>query len=322
MIKIVLAGSVSSSFKTLQKLIEHTCNVVGFFGYEPINTQSVSGYINMKDFCKENEIPYFPFKKIADADIQLTLESLSPDLFFVIGLSQLVPESMLKISKMGNIGFHPTLLPRGRGRAPIAWLILEEKRGAANFFLMGEGADDGPVFVQEPFDVLPSDNALAIEEKIIVSIGIALDRWLPELKKGIWNPITQEEVLATWYGKRSPEDGWINWELSAESIDRLIRASSHPHPGAFTFLKSRKIRVFNTELENGISIKGVTGRVLIVKDDQFLIQTGNGLLWISGIIDEEDQKILLKVGEKLGYYTELEIYKMKNEIIKLKERIG
>jgi methionyl-tRNA formyltransferase len=276
----------------------------------------------MKEYCAKHGIAYYPFAKISSESIKEVLLKLEPDIFFVIGLSQLIPTELLQIPKIGNIGFHPTLLPKGRGRAPIAWLILEEKHGAANFFLMGNGVDDGPVFVQKEFEVENNDTAMTIERKILENTEKALDEWLPELKKGKWNPISQQEMNASWYGKRAPEDGWIDWEKPADYIHKLIRASSPPHPGAYSFLGNQKVLVYHSVLEVEMKIKGVIGRVLIERDQSCLIQTGAGLLWISEVFNENKERAFLKVGQKLGYYTELEIYKINKEIQKLKETLG
>ena len=320
--RIVLAGSVTSSMTTLKKLVEHEMNVIGVFGYEPQNSSVISGYVNMQAFCEENDIPYFSFQKIRAEEVQSRLQDLAPDLFFVIGLSQLVPEEMLQIATHGNIGFHPTLLPKGRGRAPIAWLILEEQKGAANFFLMGKGADDGPIFVQVPFEIAPGDDAQSVENKINGSIEIALDKWLPQLKEGVWNPIPQDEVFASYYGKRNPEDGWINWNKSAEEIDKLIRASATPHPGAFTFLGRNRLIIQKCKLEKNKMFKGVVGRILLYEENEYLVQTGSGLLWIFDIKNESGENIKLKVGDKLGYYYESEIFEIRRELQIIKERLG
>jgi methionyl-tRNA formyltransferase len=322
MLRIVLAGSVGSSFVTLKKLVEHELSVIAVFGLEPKDESKVSGYVNMKEYCDKHGIAYYPFAKISSESIKEVLLKLEPDIFFVIGLSQLIPTELLQIPKIGNIGFHPTLLPKGRGRAPIAWLILEEKHGAANFFLMGNGVDDGPVFVQKEFEVENNDTAMTIERKILENTEKALDEWLPELKKGKWNPISQQEMNASWYGKRAPEDGWIDWEKPADYIHKLIRASSPPHPGAYSFLGNQKVLVYHSVLEVEMKIKGVIGRVLIERDQSCLIQTGAGLLWISEVFNENKERAFLKVGQKLGYYTELEIYKINKEIQKLKETLG
>ena len=44
----------------------------------------------------------------------------------------------------------------------------------------------------------------------------------------------QDEAQATYFGGRKPEDGRIDWTQSAERIYNLIRAVTHPYPGAFT----------------------------------------------------------------------------------------
>ncbi len=317
--KIVIAGSVTSTKITLEMLIKNRLNVIAVFGYEAEDTSKISGYVNMKSFCIENSISYYPFKKINDQNNIELLRQLQPDIFFVVGLSQLVSAEMLFIAKLGNIGFHPTLLPRGRGRAPIAWLILEEKIGAANFFLINEKADAGPIFVQEPFVISDSDTAFTVEQKITSAIIIALDKWLPALKSGVWNPIPQNEFLASFYEKRMPDDGYIDWRLNATIINKIIRASSNPHPGAYSFLGSKKIFIWASTIEYSIPIKGVIGRVLLSKERSYLIQCGEGLIWISDVTDESLESVVLNVGQKLGYYNELEIYKLKKEIQSLKE---
>jgi methionyl-tRNA formyltransferase len=320
--KVALIGSVTSSFATLKKLVEHNWNIVGVFGYEPDNTAKVSGYAKMGEYCGEKNIPYFAFKKINDNSIKLILEGLQPDLVFAVGISQILSEDIIRIAKVGNIGFHPTLLPKGRGRAPIAWLILEEQYGAANFFLITEGVDDGPVFVQKKFEVTPRDNASTIEEKILLSIDTALDEWLPKLKQGLWDPIVQDHEKASYYGKRDQDDGLIDWSETADQIDRLIRASAPPHPGAYSFLKAEKIWIMTSRIEEGINIKGVKGSVLLKKGEEFLLQTGSGNVWISNIVDRSDQLVYLKVGDKLGYYPELEIFKLRQEILMIKQKLN
>ena len=239
--------------------------------------------------------------------------SKKPDIIFAVGFSQLLKDVWLQMPKLGCIGFHPTKLPEGRGRAPLAWITLEKKIGSASFFLMGEGADDGPIFAQSLFKVEENDDSTSVEEKIGDHINKALDNWLPELKKGIWSPEPQDHSLASWYGKRGPDDGWINWNNDADYLNRLIKASSEPHPGAYTYFKDNKVIIWKSEIEKNINIKGVVGRVLLTdikKGD--LIQCGSGLIWIKEIqIESED---VIRVGDKLGYNIEDEIYNIKKRL--------
>lgn len=313
--KVLVIGAVNSTFQTISQLIKHQFDIVGVLGYEPTNASNVSGWANLKIISDENNIPYKGFKKINEDDNIRWAKSKNPDIIFAVGFSQLLSKEWLHMPKLGCIGFHPTKLPQGRGRAPLAWTVLDQNDGSATFFLMGEGADDGPIFVQEVFPVYEHDDASTVADKINKAIEIALDKWLPKLKKGIWDPIPQDETKASWYGKRSKEDGHINWNNSAQSIDRLIKASTHPHPGAYTYLEDNKVIIWESEIEHQIPIRGVIGRILIKDNRGILVQCGEGLLWLKNI--EMNNNISLRVGDKFGYNVEDEIYKLRMIIKKL-----
>jgi methionyl-tRNA formyltransferase len=306
--KVGLIGSVKSSETTLLYLIKHQMNVVGILGFNPGNKENVSGWTDLSKTANKERIPYSDYQKINNKKHLDWMSEKQPDIIFAVGFSQLLSKEWLYLTPLGCIGFHPTCLPKGRGRAPLAWLVLEEKMGASSFFLMGEGTDDGPIFVQETFVIEQEDDALSVGVKIGKAMEVALDKWLPRLKAGEWNPVPQVEMLASWYGKRTPSDGLINWNQSAYFIDRLIKSAAKPHPGAFTFWKDKKVIIWKSKIEENIPIKGVVGRVLISKDQSYLIQCGEGFLWISNIEDD----ISFNVGDKLGYNIEYEIYKIKN----------
>lgn len=316
MYKILVIGAVNTTKHTLNQLIKYDFNVVGVLGHEPLNKDKVSGWVDLKGQSKELNLQYKGFTKINDDENIIWAKEKNPDIIFAVGFSQLMSEEWLQMPTLGCIGFHPTKLPKGRGRAPLAWITLEQPEGSATFFLMGKGADDGPVFVQEVFPVESSDDATSVEKKIEKAIIKSLDKWLPQLKKGIWEPIPQNELEASWYGKRAMEDGNINWNNSAHYIDRLIKASTKPHPGAYTYFKDSKLVIWQSDVETKIPIKGVVGRVLLNDERGYLIQCGEGLIWIKNIDLLESLK--LQVGDKLGYNIEDEIYSIKSILKNLK----
>lgn len=313
---VLVIGSVKTTKHTIKQLVKNGFNVVGILGHEPKDNNLVSGWTNLRQLAKEYLIDFRGFKRVNDIEHIEWAASKDIDIIFAVGFSQLMSLDWLQMPKLGCIGFHPSFLPKGRGRAPIAWMILEKSYGSATFFLMGEGADDGPVFVQETFKVEDSDDASSIEIKIESAINKALERWLPELKNGVWNPVPQDELQATLTGKRSIEDGHINWNSSAYQIDRLIKASTKPHPGAYTYLKDQKMIIWKSSLEKEIPIKGVVGRILIIDQEKgFLVQCGEGLIWLKSIT--VDDKIKPVVGSKLGYNVEDEIFKIKQALKKI-----
>lgn len=316
MIRVGLIGGVESSAIALRKLCEYDLEVVEVFGYRPKNTEFVSGYYDLEPICIENSINFTPFVRINDHAEKI--QSLELDFLLVVGISQLVSKDIIDAPKLGAIGFHPTYLPKGRGRAPVAWLVNEVAEGASTFFMLEEAADAGAIVAQEPFEVVAEDDAKSVESKLYDAMAVALDELLPQLVKGEINPVEQDDSLATEFGVRRPEDGMIDWSYSAYEIDRLIKAASDPHPGAFTFLESDRIEVKASRLEKEFKIKGVQGRILKIENNEALVQTGDGLIWIA--IDTDDLS-KVRVGSLLGYKTDLEIYELKKQIAELKEII-
>ena len=300
---LVVIGSVTTTDLLIRCLERHKFSIQGVLGYCPEDISRVSDWHDLQKTCDEYGLRYKNFTNINEDTYYEWVASLEPDIIFAVGFSQLLQDRWLKLPKFGCIGFHPTLLPDARGRAPVAWLVLEKGNGAASFFLMGEGSDDGPIFIQEPFCLEDGDDASSVHQKIRVAMATALDKWLPDLKQGFWNPIAQDEKNASWRGIRKPEDGRIEWALPAKNVDRLVKATCHPHPGAFTYYRHKKLVVWKSRIESSINIQGVPGRVLLVKGEQSLIQCGNGLIWI----EETSPNILLRVGDKLGMDAENEI---------------
>lgn len=317
MIKVGLIGGVGSSAITLRKLCEYDVEVVEVFGYRPKNTEFVSGYQDLESICVENSISFTPFIKINDHAEKI--QSLNLDFLLVVGLSQLVSEAIIEAPKLGAIGFHPTKLPQGRGRAPVAWLVNEIGEGAATFFMLEEVADAGAIVAQESFEVVSEDDAKNVESKLYDAMASALDSLLPQLVKGELTPVIQDDSLATEFGIRKPDDGLIDWSYSAYEIDRLIKAASDPHPGAFTYSEMKRIEVKASRPEKELKIKGIQGRILKINKNEALVQTGDGLIWIS--IGSEDLS-KLRIGSLLGYKVDLEIYELKKQIAELKELIG
>ena len=316
--KIAVIGGVESTSVLIDKLHEHEFEEVKIWAYKPKKLSNVSGWKDLSLLAKEYKFKYSFFSKV---DIcETDIKNFMPDYIFVVGLSQIIPENILKIARYGCIGFHPTALPKGRGRAPIAWLILErEKIGASTFFFMENDVDNGSIIEQVKFNVDDDDDAASVVKKLLEAQKLALDNLLSKIQShNEIISIKQDVKLATWFGKRNPDDGLINWHESASSIEKLIRASSSPHPGAFTFFEHETIKIWEAKKVDA-AIKGVIGRVLEVnKLGSFIVQTGDGLI---EVLKWSHKKWFPKVGMSLGYTSQIEINNIYKEFLVLKNRI-
>lgn len=308
-------GGVLSTKVLIEGLVRHGFTDVHVWGYEPEDSTRVSGWVDLRRASLAAGYQYSAFRRVSDCERALSI--LGPDLVFVVGLSQLFPESMLSLAKVANVGFHPTALPKGRGRAPIAWLILEQVNGAATFFALREGADDGPIFVQIPFEVAPHDDAAAVYQKVLIAEAAALDQWLPVLKTGDFRATEQDHSNASWLGRRDPSDGLVNWSSNRQHIIRLVRATAPPHPGAFSYCGDIRINILSVVEENRDE-KGVVGRILaIYADSSFDVQAGDGLIHVASWAS--DSGWLPRVGMKLGYDCETEVHELRKQVRLLEE---
>ena len=138
------------------------------------------------------------------------------------------------------------------------------------------------------------------------------------MKSGNLEAVQQNHSMATYLGKRNPEDGWIEWENSAEEIVRLVRAVSTPLPGAFSFIDGKKIIIDRASVESSINHIGVTGRILEKSTEKgLLIQSGNGLVWLHEVRGVSFDG--LRRGQKFGSFLDYRYHMLSSEIDKLKQ---
>jgi methionyl-tRNA formyltransferase len=176
-----------------------------------------------------------------------------PAYILVIGWSRLVGEDILSIPSRGCIGMHPTMLPVGRGQAPIPWTIIKErdKTALSVFFLVAE-ADAGPLIAQHELDIRGGETSASLFYRIAHTHFTAGLELAERLGDGAVPARAQDEAIATRWPKRRPKDGEILATMTCREITLLVRALLGPYPRAF-------VRVGGTEDADGqkIEIRGV-----------------------------------------------------------------
>lgn len=177
------------------------------------------------------------------------VRSLRPDLLFSFYYRKLLPEEMLEAPELGAWNMHGSLLPKFRGRAPVNWAVLKgETRTGATLHAMTERADRGAIADQEAVPIGPDDAAIDVQRRVTAAAVAILARRLDELKAGTVRTVPQDDAAATRFGQRKPEDGRIDWSRPAKEVHDLVRAVTHPYPGAFTDLFGPKTFVWRTRL--------------------------------------------------------------------------
>ena len=203
-----------------------------------------------KDKWYEFGIPVYEIENINE-EVKL-IESSYPDIIMMCGWRQIIDKKILKIPKKGIIGFHPTLLPKGRGPAPIINTILEGvKESGVTMFYVDEGTDSGDIIGQERFEVQDNDYALDLYNKVVEKGKVLVKRYLPLLAKGKASRIPQNKGDVTYFPKRTLKDNEIKIAMEkTEEIYRKIRAFSKPYKGAYIKLGEKELIIWKAELQN------------------------------------------------------------------------
>jgi len=202
--------------------------------------------------AEEYAIPVLRPANTAQAGIERTLSQLRPDFIFSFYYRSLIGDSVLKCARRAALNMHGSLLPKYRGRAPVNWAILHgERETGATLHHMVAKADAGDIVDQQAVPILCDDTAQEVMDKVTTAAEIVLARSLPLLAAGTAARIPQRLVDGQYFGRRTPEDGRIDWSWPAARVHNLVRAVAPPYPGAFADVSGQRWIVERTQVVSG-----------------------------------------------------------------------
>lgn len=288
--KIVMCGCHESGWEVINYLLEKGVKIDKFVSItkEKAKKLNVSGYKSFEDLSKKYSIPLYYAKKYsltASEDVDF-FKKEKFDLLIQGGWQRLFPPEVLANIKIGAVGVHGSseFLPKGRGRSPINWSLIEgKKRFIIHYFLIKNGVDDGDIFHYEKFDINEWDDCRTLYYKNSIITKRVLLKWIPNLLEGKFE-IKPQIGTPTYYPKRTPEDGIIDWTKSVYEIYNFVRALTHPYPGAFSYLNNKKITIWKAQpFDTQIDYKNADeGEIVEYFDDgNFLINCNSGLLLVT-----------------------------------------
>jgi methionyl-tRNA formyltransferase len=191
------------------------------------------------------------------------IAALKPATIYSFYYRYLIPERVLKLAPLGSYNMHGSLLPRYRGRAPVNWMLVNgEREAGATLHHMVARADAGDIVGQRAVAIDDSDTALTLYRKL-VPLGVALiEEFHPRVVAHTAPRIPQDPSLATYFGRRCPDDGRIDWRWPARRIFNLVRAVTHPYPGAFCLAGGRKLYVWQAQIASEAGARGTPGQIV------------------------------------------------------------
>lgn len=217
-----------------------------------------SGRIYLDQFCAAKSLDLVKVRNINKPESVIAIRDYGIDWLFIIGWSQIARKEVLSTPSRGVIGMHPTLLPVGRGRAAIPWAILKKlDKTGVTMFQLDQGVDTGPIIAHQEIALGPKTTATELYQAVDETHVSLMKDVFPMLRDEKLEPQKQDDTKASEWHARKPEDGRIDLSGSVADAERLVRAVTHPYPGAFAELPEGRLVIWSAEVAG----EGITSSV-------------------------------------------------------------
>lgn len=207
-------------------------------------------FASVRDYCASHGIAC-----VCPADVNrdewiARIAACRPDMLWAFYYRRLLCDAVLATAPRGGVNLHGSLLPAYRGRCPANWVLVRgESTTGVTLHHMIARADAGDIIGRERVAVTPGDDIVTLYAKLAEAARGLLNRLIPLLVAGTAPRYPQDERAASTFGRRTPADGLIDWGRSARSQHNLVRAVTAPYPGAFSFMRGRRLTVWRAEPE-------------------------------------------------------------------------
>lgn len=301
--RIVLVGQGPFGEKVLEALIRKGEEIAGVF-CPPDNRGG-----GVKTLAEKSGILFLRPARMKDPVVYDTYLKLHPDLAILAFVTDIIPESLLTVPRIGTICYHPSLLPRHRGASGINWTIIQgDTWTGLTIFWADKGIDTGPILLQKEVEIKAEDTTGSLYFNKLFPMGIeAIIEAVELIKKGQAPRIPQDEAKATYEPPCDDRVASVNFALDGKDIYNLIRGCD-PQPGAFVRFKGKKIKLYNVKLIHPMAEKP-PGEVIVIEEDGVGIAVKGGGVKIGKFRIDKGEKVApmefakivdLKIGDRFG----------------------
>lgn len=231
--RIIFFGFSDTGYKCLKYLLEEGLNVVAIFTHDA-DPHENRWFESVEALGKEFGIKVYKPSTLKTEKWARKIKYMRPDLILSVYYRNLIPVEVFSCASLGAYNMHGSYLPTYRGRAPLNWAIINgENYGGASLHVMEKSFDTGDIVAQEKVIFGDDEYVGDIQPRITIAALEALKKALPSILEGNPSLTKQDESKVSYYGKRTPEDGKIDFAQTARQVYNMVRALSKPFPGAF-----------------------------------------------------------------------------------------
>jgi methionyl-tRNA formyltransferase len=249
----------------LEALLDMGADVCAVFTHEDSPGEEI-WFRSVRRLAERHGLPVFTPTKLDQGDWIERLRAWKPDFLFSFYYRNLLSSAVLATASRAALNMHGSLLPRYRGRCPVNWVLIHgETETGMTLHHMVEKPDRGDIVAQRRVPISDDDTARTLYAKLTAAAAELMRDTYPRLCDGTAPRLVQDQSQASYFGGRKPEDGRIDWKGGARAVYNLVRAVTHPYPGAFTTWQGRELFIWEARVVDE-STAGAPGTVVAVGD--------------------------------------------------------
>lgn len=270
---VVFCGFGKMGTDCLKRLINENYHIVYILTHREQGEESVD------TFAIEKKIKYSYDDMRKNTEYFLKMLRKNRVLYLVsVNYRYIIPYDIFSIPKY-SLNIHGSLLPKYRGRTPNVWSIINgEEYSGITCHLIDAGIDTGNIIEQVKVKIEPDDTGYSLVEKFQLLYPDILIDSLHKLEKGE-KTVVQNEIEASYYGKRTPDMGYIDFYKNAYQIINFVRAQAYPYPGAYYFLNNgKKVIINKLALESSTTVFIDSVGVIKLINNNYYVKCLDGIL--------------------------------------------
>jgi methionyl-tRNA formyltransferase len=204
------------------------------------------------------------------------IRGLGPDLLLIAGCSQILRAPLRSTARLGVVNFHPSLLPRYRGKEPLFWALLEgETRTGCTAHHATDAVDAGPILLQREVAISPRATSASLARDVDDAGATLIPELLAMARGGALPPGHLPAETGKVFPPLREEHGLLDLSRGAIELSRLVRACVGEIP-AFFFFAGMKVVMLAAEPVEATVRGAAPGTVVEIGRGMLRIATAAG----------------------------------------------
>ena len=232
----------------------------------------------VKQRALQHHIEVFQPPSLKSPEAQAKIAAVKADAMIVAAYGLILPQAVLDLPRLGCINIHGSLLPRWRGAAPIQRAIMAgDRETGITIMQMEAGLDTGPMLLIGKTPIAADDTAATLHDKLAALGAKLVAEALEKLEKNQLSATPQPSAGVTYAEKILKQEAVIDWNLTAQEIERRIRALQ-PFPVTQTQWRGEALKIWR--VKSVADEAGAAGALRVADAMRLMVGCGVGTLEI------------------------------------------